>query len=121
MRDFIVDWLESEWDNVLHDPEDVMESLGWRKFRVDKRKLDSALNETFTETVDGILDLMRDELRKHGLSDREGEELLSSVITAGPIRDLGRYEYVAHKLHNILSDNTADYLASALMKAKKRR
>lgn len=116
LRAFIVSKLEGDWEEAVRDPKEAVSSLGWEDRRIDESKLDSALDRTFTSSVDSMYFQMKNELVKHGLTEEQGLDLLLWEL-AGTLRDskLEKHEDVATSLGNILSDDGANYIAEALL------
>ena len=121
LQNFVREWLNDQWDEAMHSTKDIMESMGWMPFKIDKNRFYEFMDQTFFQSIDKVVDSMIDETKRvnQKLTEDEIMELLLWYLT-GNIKKLylQKYNQLAGRLGSILSDNSANWIAEGFIKSK---
>ncbi len=121
LQNFIRDWLDNQWDDAIQSTKDIMESMGWEPFKIDKDKFYEIMDETFLESINSTVNAMIVEARSisRKLTEEDIVELLLWHSTGSLKRpNLQKYYQLADRLESILSDNSTNWIAEGFNKSK---
>lgn len=121
LRNFIRNWLDEQWDEAVRSKKDIMESMGWESFKINKDKFYEVMNETFLENIDGIANSMIEEANKVNkkLTEDDIVELLLWHLSGNVAKQyLQKYNQLADRLGTILLNNSANWIAEGFNKSK---
>lgn len=121
LQNFVRDWLNDQWDEAIKSTKSIMESMGWKPFKVDKDKFYEFMDETFLERIDGIVNTMTDEAKSVNkkLTEDDIVDLLLWYLTGSITKQyLQNYNQLADHLGLILSNNSTNWIAEGFNKSK---
>lgn len=121
LQDFIRDWLNNEWNTAEQSSEDIMESMGWKSFKIDVDKFYEFMKKTVMQNVDNIVSTMIYEAKSVNkkLTEDDILELLLWHLTGDITKAyLLKYNQLADRLASILSDNSANWIAEGFSTSK---
>jgi hypothetical protein len=121
LQNFVREWLNNQWDEAAHFTKDVMESMGWIPFKINRDRFYEFMDQTFLENIDGVVNSMIDEAKKCNKKFTEDDivELLLWYLTGSITKKyLEKYNQLADNLGSILSNNSANWIAEGFSKSR---
>lgn len=121
LQNFVREWLNDQWDEAMDSTKDIMESMGWTPFKIDKDRFYEFMDQTFSEYIDRVVNSMLNEAERANkkLTEDDIVELLLWYLSGSMTKQyLQKYNQLADRIGSILSDNSANWIAEGFNKSK---